>query len=95
MQYHRTSAEQLDVPACRLREHQLFLRLQRLTDPGEVADHWRAQLRVDVPHGFEEHLSQPRPIDGIVGTGAAVDLLGQPPCAHGVGSAQEVGRDLG
>ena len=55
----------------------------------------RAQLRVEVAHRFEEHLSQPRPVHRVVGAGAAFDLLRQPPRAHGVGTAQQVGRDLG
>ena len=95
VEHHRTVAEQLDVPPCRLREHRLLLGLQRVADPGEVGDHRRAELGVDVAHGLEEHLSQPRPVHRVVGAGAAVDLLGQTPRAHGVGAAQQVGRDLG
>ena len=41
VEHHRTVAEQLDVPPCRLREHRLFFGLQRVADPGEVGDHRR------------------------------------------------------
>ena len=95
VEHHRTVAEQLDVPPCRLREHRLLFGLQRVADPGEVGDHRRAELGVDVADRLEEHLPQSRPVHRVVGAGAAVDLLRQTPRAHGVGAAQQVGRDLG